>query len=130
MDTLFVSYYRKDSSEPKALHDAFLNTAVPQEHPDYLPTLGCTLPLDWKVEPVISAIVANDDDAEVHTHMWDNRIYVLYLSFTSTIINVFKIMVLIKIFKGLYKEFVEFYEAETRRNLVRFGWRRRLFSFE
>ena len=68
--------------------------------------------------------MAKDDDAEVQTHMWDSRISVLYPSFTSTIINVLRTIVLLNIFKGLYKEFVNFMKQKHGKlwlDLVREG---------
>ena len=65
--------------------------------------------------------MAKDDDAEAQTHMWDQRISVLYPPFTSTIINVLRTIVLAKVFKELYKEFVEFMKQKhgnTWSNLV------------
>ena len=108
LDTLFAPFYRNNSTIPNSNHNTSTTTSVPPENLNYLPTLRCTLPPDWTMEQSTSAIVAKDDKAEVQTHMWDKRISVLYPSFTSTIINVLRSIVLLNICKELYKEFVNF----------------------
>ena len=108
LDTLFAPYYRQNNKSPNATHNISRQTTLPQEHADFLPTLGCKLPPDWKEQQVTSAIVAKDDNAEIQTHMWDKRVSMLYPSFTSAVLDTLRTLVLVKIFKDLYKEFVQF----------------------
>ncbi len=77
LDTLFAPYYWKDGSVPKIMHRQMVTIARPKDHPEYLPNLGCILLTEWNKEPVISAIVAKDDDAAVQTHIWDKQISAL-----------------------------------------------------
>jgi len=118
LDTLFAPFSCQATFVPKRSTKISSHTLEPPSKSNYLSTLGCTLPPDWKLEQSTSAIVAKDDEAKVQTHMWDKRISVLYPSFTSTIINVLRSVVLLNIFKNLYKEFVNFMQLKHTTNWI------------
>ena len=48
LDTLFSPYYRKDNIKSEPMCRISSQITTPKEHVDFLPTLGCILPPDWK----------------------------------------------------------------------------------
>jgi len=74
----------------------------------WIPSIQKLLPLSWAQFEEKSKQAAKSDDALVNTSMWNLRIQSIWKSFTPTVLDKLRVLVLIKLKRSLLHEFTDF----------------------
>ena len=97
-----------------------VRSAFGSSAPTYLDQLQLYLPPLWKAHHSTSVTSTKADNAVVDTHMWDTRINSLWPSFTTHVLAILRTVVLGRIFKGLYNEFIQYMACKHKKVWFKF----------